>query len=91
MTYFFILAGQTDPFKITCITSAIGVAGTLFIMWAMDRLGRRVLVLVSYWLCWFCLLFIGVLTMVKDQNQAVKNGYVALACLWSTSLSSTCS
>ncbi|WWC63091.1 uncharacterized protein I303_105690 [Kwoniella dejecticola CBS 10117] len=82
VVYFFEIAGSTDAFANTCITSALGIVCTIFLIFGLDVVGRRRLITYGISLMWFSLLLIGCLSLVKNQNKAINGVLIFLACLW---------
>ena len=85
VTYFFELAGQEDPFKTTVITASLGVVAIFALIYGIDKVGRRPLVLGCYMVCWVCLILIGAVNEVTPTASS-KNSLVAFACIWCESL-----
>ncbi|EXJ68167.1 uncharacterized protein A1O5_08782 [Cladophialophora psammophila CBS 110553] len=47
-TYFFAIAGQTNAFAESVGMTAAGLAATLFSMWLITRIGRRVILMIGF-------------------------------------------
>jgi MFS family permease len=81
-SYFFQQAGIKDPFKATCITTAINIAVGIVIVLLADKVGRRFLSCVGSTLSWVTCIAIGILG-VAPQIGATNQLLVFFACLWS--------
>jgi len=81
-TYFFLLAGQNDPFKETIITSCVGLAAVIIALLTVDKVGRYWYLNGGMTTCWLSLIVIGGLSLVKDPGAGVGGALVFLACLW---------
>lgn len=73
-----------DP-QNTCITSALGIACTVFLLFGLDLVGRRRMITYGVTTMWFCLFIIGCMSLVKNQTKAMNGFLIFLACLWSKS------
>lgn len=69
----------------TCITSALGIACTVFLLFGLDLVGRRRMITYGVTTMWFCLFIIGCMSLVKNQTKAMNSFLIFLACLWSKS------
>ncbi|ORY25553.1 general substrate transporter [Naematelia encephala] len=79
---FFKQAGFTNSFAITSITSGIKVASVLVLALTTDKFGRRNVVVISGGFCTLMLMVAGILAN-RPLTEPVKNGLIAVACLWS--------
>ncbi|RSH85773.1 hypothetical protein EHS25_003914 [Saitozyma podzolica] len=77
--YFFKLAGLKNPF---IGTLGVNVAASMFIL---ERVGRRMPLLVGGAICVICVICIG--GTLKSTGSGVGNGLIALACIWCCSFS----
>jgi hypothetical protein len=80
--YFFEIAGSTDPFANTSITSGLGIASTIFLITCLDYVGRRRIVCYCLSIQWICLLVIGLVGLKTNPNASLNNFLIFLACLW---------
>lgn len=60
-SYFFQQAGIEDPFKVTCITSGVGMAVSVLTIYLADVTGRRWMACYGTTLCWLCNVAVGIL------------------------------
>jgi hypothetical protein len=81
-TYFFQQAGLEDPFRITCITTSIGLATIIFIILSADRWGRRWIACYGTTIAWVSCVAIGILG-VSPKVKASDYLLVLFACFWS--------
>jgi MFS transporter, SP family, sugar:H+ symporter len=70
-TYFFAIAGQTEAFQESVGMTAAGLAGTLFSMWLITKIGRRTIFMVGYIAQGICMLVVAV-TWTVDATSAVS-------------------
>ncbi|KAH7126472.1 general substrate transporter [Dactylonectria estremocensis] len=80
-SYFFQQGGIEDPFKATCITSSISLVAGLCIVYAAERLGRRVLSCGGTTICWVCNIAVGILGVTPKVN-ATNYLFILFACIW---------
>lgn len=85
-SYFFQQGGIEDPFKATCITSSISFAAGLCVVYAAERLGRRVLSCGGTTICWACNVAVGILGVTPKVN-ATDYLFILFACIWCKYLS----
>ncbi|KAI2618330.1 hexose transporter [Hypomontagnella submonticulosa] len=91
-TQYFKNSGIQDPFTIQMITSCINVVSTLPGLWAVDKLGRRPLLLwgaVGMCLSQFLVAMLGTLTTGQDSqgniivyNVAAQKAGIAFVCIY---------
>ncbi|KAH8081882.1 putative hexose transporter [Filobasidium floriforme] len=79
---FFQLAGQTDVFRTTIITSCVSIAGALVAILALDKLGRYWLINGMLSFAAIVLLIIGLVGTIGEIDTARANGLIFLACMW---------
>jgi hypothetical protein len=80
--YFFQIAGSTDAFANTCITSGLGIVSVIFLVFGLDYLGRRRIVCYCMSTQWVCLFLIGCIGLVKNPSAGLNGFLIVLACLW---------
>ena len=81
-SYFFQQAGVEDPFMVTCITSAIGLATGVLLIAVVDRFGRRLACCCGVTLSWLSCAVVGILGVVPETS-ATNIVLIVFACLWS--------
>jgi len=80
-TYFFQLAGVTDPFLGNLVKQMVLVAGIILSFYTVDVIGRRPLVLYGGVAMGVLTFLVGCLSFVQ-MNAASGSALVALCCLW---------
>ncbi|KAJ0416469.1 general substrate transporter [Aspergillus carlsbadensis] len=85
-TYFFQQAGISQPFTVKCITSSIQIAGVIFNILTVERIGRRPLACIATTVCWVCCIVVGILG-VTPETDGTTYVFVLFACIWSMPLS----
>jgi hypothetical protein len=80
--YFFQIAGSTDAFANTCITSGLGIVSVIFLVFGLDYVGRRRIVCYCMSTQWVCLFLIGCIGLVKNPSAGLNGFLIVLACLW---------
>jgi sugar porter (SP) family MFS transporter len=89
-TAFFANSGISDPFLITVATNIVNVFMTLPGMWAIERFGRRsLLIWGAAWMC-MCEYLIAIIGVtISVHNTAGQKALVALTCLYIAAFAST--
>ncbi|KAH8430724.1 uncharacterized protein LDX57_008386 [Aspergillus melleus] len=80
-TYFFQQAGISQPFTVKCITSSIQIAGVIFNILTIEKVGRRPLACIACTVCWICCIVVGILGVTPETN-ATTYVFVLFACIW---------
>jgi hypothetical protein len=81
-SYFFQQAGVSDPFQATSITTSIGLAAGLAIVFIADPLGRRLLSCSGTTVCWVANVVVGILGVIP-RGKATNYLFILFACIWS--------
>ncbi|WWD01005.1 hypothetical protein V866_007943 [Kwoniella sp. B9012] len=81
--YFFEIAGSTNGFSNTCITSGLGIVSCVVLVLGLDSIGRRRIVCYCFSTQWICLFLIGCIGLVKNRSSGLNKFLIFLACLWS--------
>ncbi|KAG7530694.1 hypothetical protein FFLO_04864 [Filobasidium floriforme] len=81
VSYFFSIVGFADPFRVTCITSGIGMACGVAAAFLAERVGRRYLHNIGATCMLTCCIVVGIISVVP-QNGASNTLLVAFTCLW---------
>lgn len=82
-TYFTNAGFQNDPFVITVITNVVNVVSTLPGLWAVDKLGRRSLLLIGaagMAVCQYIVAITG--TVAAADNVAAQRAAIAFVCIY---------
>ncbi|OCF30852.1 hypothetical protein I316_07485 [Kwoniella heveanensis BCC8398] len=79
---FFEIAGSTNAFTNTCITSGLGIACTVFLILFLDKFGRRRIICYGISTMWLSLFLIGCIGLVKNPSKSLNGLLIFLACLW---------
>jgi hypothetical protein len=80
-TYFFQLAGVSDPFLGNMVKQMVLVLGIIISFFTVDRVGRRALVIYGGAIMAVLTLIVGCLSFVP-MNAASGGALVAICCLW---------
>lgn len=89
-TTFFQNSGIKDPFLISVATNVVNVFMTLPGMWAIERFGRRPLLIygaVVMCLCEYLIAIVGVTISVEDKSG--QKALIALVCIYIAAFAST--
>lgn len=87
LTIHFLLSsivGFADPFRVTCITSGVGMACGVAAAFLAERVGRRYLHNIGATCMLTCCIVVGIISVVP-QNGASNTLLVAFTCLWGKS------
>ncbi|CEH14452.1 mfs monosaccharide transporter [Ceraceosorus bombacis] len=89
-TQFFNSTGAGDPFVFTIVSNVVNVVCTVPGIWAMDRVGRRnILVWGAVWMAIMEGIVAIIGTVFGNSNPAAQRGLVALVCLYVGGFAST--
>ncbi|KAG7529200.1 hypothetical protein FFLO_05754 [Filobasidium floriforme] len=80
-SYFFSIAGLSDPFQATVITNAVQLAIILLVVASVDKLGRRNICCSGLTILWFSNVAVGILGLV-ETNKATSSLLVTFSCIW---------
>ncbi|KAI0628433.1 AmMst-1 [Trametes polyzona] len=87
---FFISAGLKDPFLVSVITNVVGTSMTVFGIWAVDRFGRRSMLLWGAALMCVCEFLVAILGVtVSTSNVSGQRALIALVCIYVGTFAST--
>jgi hypothetical protein len=81
-TYFFAIAGQTKAFEESIGMTAAGLAGTLFSMWVITKVGRRTMFLVGFSAQAICMLVVAIVWTVNATSEVSGRLLVAFSILY---------
>ncbi|CAH0003806.1 unnamed protein product [Clonostachys byssicola] len=84
-SYFFQQAGIDDPFRVTCITSGIGLGISVLTIYLADVTGRRWMACYGTTLCWLCNVAVGILGVVH-KTQTTNILLVVFSVFWNVGL-----
>lgn len=82
-TTFFLRSGISNPFTITIITNVVNVVMTIPGIWAVDKVGRRRLLLIGaagMLVCEYLVAIVGV--TISVENQAGQKVLIAFVCIY---------
>ncbi|CAE6529760.1 unnamed protein product [Rhizoctonia solani] len=89
-TTFFVRSGISNPFLITIATNVVNVGMTVPGIWAVDKVGRRRLLLIGaagMLICEYLVAIIGV--TISVENQAGQKVLIAFVCIYIAFFAST--
>ncbi|KAH9856832.1 AmMst-1 [Lenzites betulinus] len=87
---FFTSAGIQNPFLISVITNVVGTSMTVFGIWAVDRFGRRPMLIwgaAVMCVCEFLVAIVGV--TIPTSNLGGQRALIALVCIYVGAFAST--
>lgn len=89
-TTFFKSTGQSNPYGFVIASNVVNVVCTIPGMWAMERAGRRKLLIWGAAWMFICELLVAIIgTAVSVDNQNAQRALVALVCLYVAGFAST--
>jgi MFS transporter, SP family, sugar:H+ symporter len=81
-TYFFAIAGQTAAFAETVGMTAAGLAATLFSMWLITKVGRRVIFMIGFSSQAICMLVVAITWSVNATSTTSGRVMVSFAIIY---------
>ncbi|EIW53905.1 AmMst-1 [Trametes versicolor FP-101664 SS1] len=87
---FFTSSGIKNPFLVSVITNVVGTSMTVFGIWAVDRFGRRAMLLWGAAVMCVCEFLVAILGVtIATSNVSGQRALIALVCIYVGTFAST--